>query len=86
MAEPVNETTQNQLFTVEQMEQMFQMFLKLNKPNPTENLSTIQLSEKLNYNNYTKWSRLMQIAISSRGKLNHITNEPCKITDPDYPQ
>ncbi|XP_057526492.1 uncharacterized protein LOC130805723 [Amaranthus tricolor] len=71
---------------MEQMEQMFQMFPKLNKPNPTENLSTIQFSEKLNYNNYTKWSRLMQIAINSRGKLNHITNEPSKITDPNYPQ
>ena len=86
MDESVNETMQNQMFTMEQMEQMFQMFQKLNKPNPTENLSTIQLSEKLNYNNYTKWSRLMQIAINSRGKLNHITNEPSKITDSNYPQ
>ena len=89
MAEPVNETIQNQLFTMEQTEQMFQMFQmfqKLNKSNPTENLSTIQLFEKLNYNNYTKWSRSMQISINIRDKLNHITNEPSKITDPNYPQ
>ena len=57
MAEPVNETTPNQLYTMGQMDQMFQMFQKFNKPNnPTENLSTVQISEKLNYNNYTKWS------------------------------
>ena len=69
------------------MEQMFQMFQKFNKPNnPIENLSTVQLSEKLNYNNYTKWSRLMQISINSRGRLNHITNEPPKTADSDYPQ
>ena len=36
MAELVNETIQNQLFTMEQMEQMFQMFQKLNKPKPTK--------------------------------------------------
>ena len=86
MDESVNETMQNQMFTMEQMEQIFQKFQKLNKPNPTENVSTIQLSEKLNYNNYTKWSRLMHIAINSRGKLNHITNESLKITDPNYPR
>ena len=28
----------------------------------------------------------MQIAINSRGKFKHITNEPSKITDPEYPQ
>ena len=87
MAESANETTPNQLFSMEQMEQMFQMFQKFNKlTNPTENLSTIQLSEKLNYHNYTKWCRLMHIAINSRERLKHITVEPPSSTDSEYPK
>ena len=87
MAESANETTPNQLFSMEQMEQMFQMFQKFNKlTNPTENLSTIQLSKKLNYDNYTKWCTLMHIAINCRGRLKHITIEPPSSTDFEYPQ
>ena len=50
------------------MGQLLQLFKQLNsnKP-PTEtvtNTHTLQISEKLMNQNYTKWSRLMHLAIS----------------------
>lgn len=42
--------------------------------------------EKLNHQNYTKWSRLMFIAIGGKDRLNHITDDPIPTYDPQYAQ
>ena len=84
MAKPTNEPAQKQVIS---MEQMFQMFQKLNKTtSQTENPSTIRISEKLTYHNYTKWCKLMHIAIGGRGRLSHITAAPPLPTDPKFAQ
>uniref|UniRef100_A0A803KQ64 Uncharacterized protein n=1 Tax=Chenopodium quinoa TaxID=63459 RepID=A0A803KQ64_CHEQI len=74
---------------MEQMEQMFQMFQKLNK-NPTNTETgtsqTVRVAEKLNFTNYTKWCKLMQIEIGGRGRLNHIIANPVSPDDPEYQQ
>uniref|UniRef100_A0A803L9R4 GAG-pre-integrase domain-containing protein n=1 Tax=Chenopodium quinoa TaxID=63459 RepID=A0A803L9R4_CHEQI len=71
------------------MEQMEQMFQKLNK-NPTNTETgtsqTVRVAEKLNFTNYTKWCKLMQIAIGGRGRLNHIIANPVSLDDPEYQQ
>uniref|UniRef100_A0A803LQS3 Reverse transcriptase Ty1/copia-type domain-containing protein n=1 Tax=Chenopodium quinoa TaxID=63459 RepID=A0A803LQS3_CHEQI len=89
MGEPPENNNNNQLISMEQMEQMFQMFQKLNK-NPINTESgtsqTVRVAEKLNFTNYTKWCKLMQIAISGRGRLNHITANPVPPDDPEYAQ
>uniref|UniRef100_A0A803LV14 Integrase catalytic domain-containing protein n=1 Tax=Chenopodium quinoa TaxID=63459 RepID=A0A803LV14_CHEQI len=77
------------LISIEQMEQMFQMFQKLNKNpiNPESgNAQSVRISEKLNYTNYTKWCKLMQIAIGGRGRLDHITGNPLTSDNPEYAQ
>ncbi|XP_057529817.1 uncharacterized protein LOC130808356 [Amaranthus tricolor] len=69
------------------MEQMFQMFQKLNKANnQTENPTSLKISEKLTYHNYTKWCKLMHVAIGGRGRLSHITAGPPPPSDPNYIQ
>ena len=85
------EQTQNTLISMEQLEQMFQMFQKLNKTNnQTENPTSVKISEKLTYHNYTKWCKLMHVAIGGRGRgrgwLNHITAIPPPPSDPNYVQ
>ena len=71
------EQTQKQVISMEQMEQMFQMFQKLNKTtNQTKNPTTVKILEKLTYHNYTKWCKLMHVAIGGRGRLSHITTAP----------
>ena len=81
------EQTQKQVISMEQMEQMFQMFQKLNKTNnQTENTTSVKISEKLTYHNYTKWCKLMHVAIRGRGRLSHITAAPPPPSDPDYAQ
>ena len=73
--------------SIEQMEQMFQMFQKLNKVNnQTENPTSIKISEKLTYHNYTKWCKLMHVAIGGRGRLSHIIAGPPPPSDPNYIQ
>lgn len=87
MEEHTHEPNQKQIMLMEQMEQMFQMFQKLNKTtNQTETPSTIRISKKLTYNNYTKWCKLMHVAIGGRGWLSHITTAPPPSTDPDFAQ
>ena len=77
MADVLEEQTQQTLMSKEQIEQMFQMFQKLNKMNDhIENPTSIKISEKLTYHNYTKWCKLMHIAIGGRGRLSHITTGP----------
>ena len=44
----------------------------------------INLSEKLNHQNDTKWFKLMYLAISGRGKLNHIIASSPSPNDPSY--
>ncbi|XP_057543943.1 uncharacterized protein LOC130823341 [Amaranthus tricolor] len=69
------------------MEQMIQMFQKLNKlNNQTENPTSVKISEKLIYHNYTKWCKLMHVAIGGRGRLSHITVVPPPPSDPNYVQ
>lgn len=88
MAESTGEITNTQMISMDQVEQMFHLFQKLNKPTTfTENsTSTVKITEKLNFHNYTKWCKLMQIAIGCRGRLSHITATPITNTEPEYPQ
>ena len=72
------------------MGQLLQLFQQLN-PNkqPTKlvtNTQTPIISEKLTNQNYTKWSRLMHLAISGRGRLKHIIADPPTKNDPEYNQ
>ena len=80
------ETNPNQIVTMEQMEHMFRLFQQMQKPNT--NLETIspdlKLAEKLNYQNYTTWCKMMQIALECRGRLSHIIDDPPSITDSNY--
>ena len=82
MADVSEEQTQQTLMSKEQMEQMFQMFQKLNKVNDhTENPTSIKISEKLKYHNYTKWCKLMHVTIGGRRRLSHITAGPPPLSD-----
>ena len=72
------------------MVQLLKLFSQLNNNKlPTEiiaNTPSFSISEKLNHRNYTKWSRLMHLAISGRGQLNHIITQPPSLKDPVYNQ
>ena len=77
----------DQPFTMGQLLQLFKQ-LNSNQP-PTEtvtNTHTLSISEKLTNQNYTKWSRLMHLAISGRDRLNHIIDDPPSTNDPAYSQ
>ena len=80
------ETDQKQLITMEQMEHMFRLFQQMHKPNTTlETISpNLKLAEKLNYQNYATWCKMMQIALKCGGRLSHIIDDPPSITDPNY--
>ncbi|XP_021718356.1 uncharacterized protein LOC110686079 [Chenopodium quinoa] len=67
------------------MDDLLQLVTQLNTNRSTsETLNqAIQISKKLNHSNYTKWSKLMQLAIGGRGRLNHITVVPPSPTDPE---
>ena len=80
------ETDPKQLITMEQMEHMFRLFQQMHKPNTTlETISPyLKLIEKLNYQNYTTWCKMMQIALECRGRLSRIIDDPPSITDPNY--
>ena len=87
MADFPEEQTHNNPMSLEQLEQMFQMFQKLNKThNQTENSTSVKISEKLTYHNYTKWCKLMHVAIGGQGRLSHITAAPPTFSDPNYAQ
>ena len=71
------------------MGQLLQLIRQLNpdqQPIETITSSSLTISEKLTNQNYTKWSRLMHLAISGRGQLNHVIVEPPPKTDPRYSQ
>ena len=70
------------------MGQLLQLFKQLNpnKPSTETNTHTLLISEKLTNQNYTKWSRLMHLAISGRDRLNHIIDDPPPTNDPAYNQ
>ncbi|XP_057529771.1 uncharacterized protein LOC130808310 [Amaranthus tricolor] len=69
------------------MGQLLQLINQLNcNKLSTENTNTLSISEKLTNQNYTKWSRLMHLAISRRGRLNHIIDDPPSKNDPAYNQ
>ena len=72
------------------MGQLLQLLQQLN-PNKlptktTTNTQTLSISEKLTNQNYTKWSRLMHLAISGRDRLNHIIADLPSKNDPAYNQ
>ena len=70
------------------MEQMFKLFQQMQKNNPNIESATseLKIAEKINYQNYTKWCRLKQIAIKRKGRLSHITDTPPQPTDSTYAQ
>ena len=53
-------------------EDLFQLFSQLNTNKTTIKATNqpLHISEKLNHGDYTKWSKLMQLDISGRGRLN----------------
>ena len=80
------ETDSKQLITMEQMEHMFKLFQQMHKPNTTlETISPdLKIAEKLTYQNYTTWCKMMQIALEYRGRLSHITDNPLSTSNPIY--
>ena len=70
------------------MEQFFQMFQQFNKINQSNESTSpdLKIGEKLTYHNYTKWCKLIYIAIEGRGRLNHITAAPPEPSDLTYSQ
>ena len=70
------------------MEKNFHLFQKINKENRSSDSSAskLRVAEKLNYQNYTKWCKLIRIAIEGQGRLNHIIAGPPSTTDPNYQQ
>ena len=69
------------------MEQFLQLLHRLNTNKPVmepNNNQDVNLSKKHNHNNYTKWSKLMHLVISGRGRLNHIIVCPPTKTNQDY--
>ncbi|XP_057516442.1 uncharacterized protein LOC130797733 isoform X1 [Amaranthus tricolor] len=69
------------------MEDLMQLFTQLNSKKSsteTQNFQPIQIPEKLNHKNFTKWAKLMQLELGGRGRLNHITASPPSQEDPDY--
>ncbi|XP_057518458.1 uncharacterized protein LOC130799377 [Amaranthus tricolor] len=84
-----NQNTNQQLISVAQMEQMFQYFQQLNKQTNSTNepqTTDLRVAEKLTYHNYTKWCKLIQIAIEGRGRLSHIIDVPPEPTTSNYIQ
>ncbi|KAK1381722.1 hypothetical protein POM88_019457 [Heracleum sosnowskyi] len=89
MSDQSETTTQSAETQLVSMEQMFQLFQKLHKNTnlPETGIpQTVRVAEKLNFTNYTKWCKLMHIAIGGRGRLNHITANPVPPNDPEYQQ
>ena len=86
------ETDPNQqIVTMAQMEHIFKMFQQMQQKTNTNTTteitpSDLRITEKLNYQNYITWCKLMQIAIEGRGHLSHITDAPPKPTEPTYQQ
>ncbi|XP_057523858.1 uncharacterized protein LOC130803672 [Amaranthus tricolor] len=74
-----------------QMEHVLRLFQQMNKtnkpepePEPEHSTPDLKVSEKLTYHNYTKWCKLMHIALDSRGRLKHIIAAPPAPADPNY--
>ncbi|CAO2827967.1 unnamed protein product [Amaranthus hypochondriacus] len=64
------------------MEDLLQLLSQLNTNKSTT--ETNQPLEKLNHGNYTKWSKIMHLSISGRGRLDHIIASPPSTDAPDY--
>ena len=89
MAENQTDTNTNQqIITFEQMGHMFKLFERMHKPNTQiETVSPdLKVAEKLNYQNYTTWCKMMHIAIGARGRLSHITDAPPDPSNSSYQQ
>ena len=68
------------------MFQYFQQLTKQNNPTSETQSTDLRVAEKLTYHNYTKWCKLIQIAIEGRGRLNHIIDTPPEPTASNYLQ
>ena len=68
------------------MEHMFRLFQQMNQNTQNSESSELKVAEKLTYQNYTKWCKLIYIAIEGRGRLNHITAAPPEPSDSTYSQ
>lgn len=84
-ADSGNQTT----VTIEGLMQLLQQLNSKQTPSPPPAAAwtvgpTVSIAEKLNNQNYTLWSRLVQLEINARGRLNHIIADPPQITDPEY--
>ncbi|CAO2835123.1 unnamed protein product [Amaranthus hypochondriacus] len=67
------------------MEDLLQLLWQLNtNKSTTETNQPLNITEKLNHGNYTKWSKIMHLSISGRGRLNHIIASPPSTDAPDY--
>ena len=82
MEDTTQNTKPNQQLTVAHTEQMFQMLQLLNKTNVSIESSSLDLKmvERLTYQNYTMWCKLMYVVFRGRGRLYHIIDEPSKST------
>lgn len=76
---------QSQIEPAVSMNRLLQLLQQINTNKPvTETTSNIHLAEKMNNTNYAKWSRLMHLDISGRGRVNHIITPPLATDDPGY--
>lgn len=59
-----NPNTNQQIITNDQMEHMFLLLLQMNRTTRNSDLSApkLKVAEKLNYQNYTNWCKLIYIA------------------------
>ncbi|CAO2827852.1 unnamed protein product [Amaranthus hypochondriacus] len=69
------------------LNQLLAILQQMNQPKSNQDggsNQTLNLTEKLNHNNYTKWSKMMYLALSGRSKLNHIIASPPTPNEPEY--
>ena len=88
-----SENPEIQTLIMAQMEHVLRLFQQMNKTHKPElepelehSIPDLKVSEKLTYHNYTKWCKLMHIALDSRGWLKHIIAAPPTPADPNYRQ
>ena len=77
------EKTEQQVTMTQLLEILNQLNTNRTNPEGSSN-QAINLSDKLNHQNHTKGSKLMYLAISGRGKLNHIIASSPSPNDPGY--
>ena len=83
-----NANPKNEIITINHLLQVIQQ-LKIPTPTPTSPPppppTKFKVEDKLTYNNYIKWYRLMSLSLEGQGLLSHITTPLPASTDPTYP-